>query len=331
MSNHVASPISPKEFQVTIWTLSAFAALFLASRFAVRISIKRKLMENDYFLVAALPCLFIACGLLPSILGLLSQNPDASPDPNHDFQSQFPGATPRLVATIELLWIVIFFVKFSFLFQFKFYKPPYAYVNVHLTRYYWMTIGVSCAAFLFTIVYPIVLCPNPGNCRYINQTNTASWEIAVAVLNIMTDLLVISIPTLLVRMANINRSHAIINCTFKSLSVFAIFVAVTRLVLQFNATGSGVNYFIFTFLLAIEAAVAIIIASISSYRVVLLNYLTGRRTKKGPNTTKLQTRNEWRTQSDPREAPHSSGTGHGSLDDLPILAPIAGATRIYAA
>jgi hypothetical protein len=133
--------------QITIWALCVVSTFFLGSRLAIRMSRKGRILVYDYFLIAALPMLFMASGLLST-----HADPDLS----------FHGSTFRLTAAIEVLWIAIYCVKFCFLAQFKFYKPPYAYVNVHLTRYYWTTVCIYSAGFLFTIIQPIVLCPSSG-------------------------------------------------------------------------------------------------------------------------------------------------------------------------
>jgi hypothetical protein len=90
---------------------------------------------------------------------------------------------------------------------------------------------------------------------------------------------VLSIPTLLIHMANLTRSYTMINCSFKSLSIFAVVVAATRLAVQYDTQTHRIQYTILVFLLVIETAVAIIMASVSSYRVVVLDHIAERRNK----------------------------------------------------
>lgn len=116
-------------------------------------------MLNDYFLVAALPLLYIGVGLLQATsTALFSFGAQTSP-----LGAVVPPNTARqLTAAIELLWIVIFSVKLCFLAQFKFHKPPYAYVSVRLTRYYWACITLCVIGGLYAIIQPIVLCFSAG-------------------------------------------------------------------------------------------------------------------------------------------------------------------------
>jgi uncharacterized membrane protein len=77
-------------------------------------------------------------------------------------------------------------------------------------------------------------------------------------------------------MSTFSLAHAAINTLFKSLSVFAMASAACRLGLQYNTETRRIDYVSLTFWLLIEAAVAVIAASISSYRVVVLDYLKAR-------------------------------------------------------
>ncbi|KAF2021077.1 hypothetical protein BU24DRAFT_416745 [Aaosphaeria arxii CBS 175.79] len=272
--NDPLARISQYSFQVVTWTLCGFAVLFLASRVAIRLSTKGKLMMNDYFLLVSLPALYAGAALLQSSLdGLYAEKGHAGP----------PTIAPRLTAAIDLLWISIYFVKFCFLAQFKFHKPPYAYISDSLTRHYWIVMGICVAAGLFTFVQPIVLCHTIDSCRYFEGHSTVPWEIASNTLDIATDLLVISIPIALVQMANYTRINTIINASFKSLSVFSIAIASTRLALSYDRRTHRIRYSDIAFWLVVEAAVALIMAGISSYRTLVIDWVTehrrGRTTK----------------------------------------------------
>ncbi|KAF2735270.1 hypothetical protein EJ04DRAFT_552053 [Polyplosphaeria fusca] len=283
------------QFQTTMWVLCGTSALFLASRFAVRMSTKGRLMVNDYFLVVSLPALLIGAGVLHSALGSLYAG--VQPSSNEPLRE-----APRLTAAIELLWITIYSVKFCFLAQFKFHKPPYAYVSVHLTRHYWACVALTGAAFVFTIIQPIVSCPNSRDCQYFHASNVVIVALASAVtaVDIVTDLLVISIPVLLIYMANFTKSRTVLNCVFKSLSLFAIAIAVTRLRFQYDAESRQIQQVPMIFWLFVEAAVAVVMASISSYRTIVLDFLVEWRINRQALTAPLQTHVEW----DRSQAPH---------------------------
>jgi hypothetical protein len=109
-------------------------------------------MVNDYLLVVALPALYIGAGLLQSSLSVLYLYEGSVLPIDQAQMAQPTRAVSRLKASIEMLWLVVYCVKFCFLAQFKFHKPPYAYVSVYLTRYYWASIGICSAALVFTLI-----------------------------------------------------------------------------------------------------------------------------------------------------------------------------------
>lgn len=125
-------------------------------------------MLNDYFLVLGLALLLIGGGLLHSTLGALYSH-EAAADARKGTPHLGTSSAARFTGAIELLWICIYCVKFCFLAQFKFHKPPYAYISVHLTRYYWVAVGTSTVGFLFTVIQPIVLCRPGGFVDIIKQ------------------------------------------------------------------------------------------------------------------------------------------------------------------
>ncbi|KAF2260533.1 hypothetical protein CC78DRAFT_584668 [Lojkania enalia] len=309
-----APSISFRRFEISIWVFSSIAALFVASRFIIRIYTKGQLMVNDYFLILALPALFVAAGLLQTVLHDLYDEQAAGiwMDPNESPQPKI--LAPRLTASMEMLWLTIYCVKFCFLAQFKFHKPPYAYISPYFTRYYWVAIGTCGAAFLFTLIQPIVLCSNAEHCRYFQSTNTGAWETTITAVDIATDLLVISIPILLIYMANFTKSYTIINATFKGLSMFAIAIAATRLALQYSTDLHRIKYISLLFWLFVEAAVALIMASISSYRTVVLDRLAEWERRREGNPSQKKTHGFWPSTRDPHPKFHLRPTDLASDD-----------------
>ncbi|KAF1994953.1 hypothetical protein P154DRAFT_446453 [Amniculicola lignicola CBS 123094] len=173
-----------------------------------------------------------------------------------------------------MLWIAIYFVKFCFLAQFNFHQPPYSYVSIHLTRYYWISVGTCLVAFSISIIQPIVLCHSQSDCRYFNRANNLSWENAITIVDIFSTIQVPSILIPLIYMANLSRRRAVINIIFKGLFAVTIGIATLRLVLQYDGQGLRLDYVVITFWLIVEAVISLITMSISSYRAVVLDMLS---------------------------------------------------------
>jgi hypothetical protein len=128
---------------------------------------------------------------------------------------------------------------------------------------------------------------------------------------------------LLIHMANFTKSHTIINASFKSLSVFTIAIAATRLAVQYNSNQQCIDYDAVTFWLVVEAAVALSMASISSYRVVLLDYLAERRLRRSVGSGIRISRLRWprasaREGSATTRSDGSPSNVH-SLSELPMI------------
>jgi hypothetical protein len=131
-------------------------------------------------------------------------------------------------------------------------------------------------------------------CRLFGARSTVAWEVALTTLDIVTDLLGQSpcfgkdspiltdynsdlytpIVDLHVDLFFNTRRYQYL---FKCLSIFAIASAACRLAFQYNTEARRIDYVSLTLWLVIEAAVAVIAASISSYRVVVLDYLKDHR------------------------------------------------------
>jgi hypothetical protein len=99
-------------------------------------------------------------------------------------------------------------------------------------------------------------------------------------------------------MANMNYPYAMANGIFKSLSIFPIALAVARLALQYDTSTSRIQYVVVTFLLVVEIAVAIAMASISSYRFILLDHLDRRQTREAAVATQSKACPNWHASPD---------------------------------
>ena len=75
------------------------------------------------------------------------------------------------LAVLEMLWSAIFSVKFAYLANFKFHKPPYKYVSGNLTRYYWFVAFFCALDFIFTLIAQavVVLCAGGSSGKFLSH------------------------------------------------------------------------------------------------------------------------------------------------------------------
>lgn len=114
---------------------------------------------NDALVLFALPVIFVGAGLLQSNMEKLYpyQNLEAYVDAH-----EYEASASVFLAALEMFWITIYCVKFSYLSSFKFHKPLYAFVSPSLTRYYWFATFVCALIFVFTLVGQVLTCPGLG-------------------------------------------------------------------------------------------------------------------------------------------------------------------------
>jgi hypothetical protein len=102
--------------------------------------------------------------------------------------------------------------------------------------------------------------------------------------------------------------------------MFNIAIASTRLALQYDAKENRIHYVAMTFWLTVEAAVALVMASISSWRILVIDHLAKQK------TTSRQQHNTHKSWSGARRGDQDiTGTPddrqQASLSDLPIWSP----------
>jgi hypothetical protein len=115
-----------------------------------------------------------------------------------------------------------------------------------------------------------------GNSRHSHRSNDRHLEFVPSrfqpLLNADINA-VVAVSLLLIWLANFTTLYALVNAIFKSLSIFAVALAAVRLESLYTPGTNRVVYSRFIFWLVIEAAAAIILASISAYRIVVLDSL----------------------------------------------------------
>lgn len=120
-------------------------------------------------------------------------------------------------------------------------------------------------------------------------------------------------------MTNTVRLYTVANFVFKGLSIFNIVVAAVRLAIQWDKEERRIQYVSVAFLLVVEVTVAIIMVSISSYRVLFLDRLAEWQRKKEAGSTRLTIRLPIAGGDEQATNAKSTVQQDGSLSDLPIL------------
>lgn len=192
------------------------------------------------------------------------------------------------LATI-FVWSSLFSVKISFL---LFFKQLIERVR-HIQIWWWIVFSLVCAAAPVNMFMGFFICPNftlelSEACPTASiVSNTITYLYTSCILDILTDLIVLSIPVALLWNVKIDLRRKLALITVLGLSIFMIAIAIVRVSLvKIGRTGAPAtqpdNIWLF-FWQNIEAATAIIMVSVTAFRSMLGQKST---TSKGSKSSK---------------------------------------------
>ncbi len=135
------------------------AVLSVIGRTITRIYTRRRLALDDYLILFATICLGASIGLVHVFLPSLFLGRALSTDPIVVIPPDFLATLPKMISLtysfLCLIWTVIFAVKFSFLALFRLLIQR---LPMPIIRYFWITVGVTVASWIFVVVEPFVFC-----------------------------------------------------------------------------------------------------------------------------------------------------------------------------
>lgn len=269
---HNAGRVSYPAFIATLGTLFAVAVLTVAARVSVRLYTRRRLYLDDCFLIFGLICLSGATGLTLTFVRNMFISEALRLDPTVVVRVDQLLALTNSMAVVDsflaLAWTAIFSVKFCFLALFRLLIRQ---VSKKLTVYYWCVVGFTVTTWAFLVSEGFILCPYFGaetaKClpeppRVLSLALTSF----ITILDIFTDIMIISIPILLLRKAQMKDSQKLVLSAFLCLSVAMIMAAITRL------SGYRLNGVLDLtwgiFWQYLEACIAVIMGSVTAFRAL---------------------------------------------------------------
>ncbi|KAH7139566.1 hypothetical protein B0J11DRAFT_46897 [Dendryphion nanum] len=210
---------------VTVTSLTSVALCCFIGRIALRLATRRRLFLDDAFLFLAVSCL---CGCMSIVhanafFTFLSNAKVYAPEllkttAYIHYKSTLGSSVKRRNALAVLSWTTIYSVKFCF---YAFFQPLLRHLK-KLYRYYWVCVGITFLAWLFS-AFKLYMLPN-----LTGETPDLAFTIAMAVLDCATDAMVVSIPILLLRKSTMKRSTKLSVMAFLSLSSFMAVCSIVR-------------------------------------------------------------------------------------------------------
>lgn len=277
-----ASRVDKTTFKVMSLLLGACAVLASTARLLFRYRGEHKFYMDDWFVLFATVCLIAETGLLYSFVDMLYFIEAAMTEVtviahiarNPELTAELLNMGPStLVAYVTLGWTSIFVIKLSFLALFH---RLLRNVSRKLTAYFWCTVVATSLSGVVVIIESFIVCPqigsNSAQCFIKNNyTFSISSGIVAQLLDIVTDLLIVSIPIILLRMSHLRLQHKLRIAVVVCLSSICIILSIVRLSagLRRNVFGKvqfGVTWM--SFMLHCEAAIAVMAGSVPALRAV---------------------------------------------------------------
>ncbi|KAK5636610.1 hypothetical protein RRF57_012322 [Xylaria bambusicola] len=282
-----SAQIHMRAFQVALGVLTGLALLCFVGRIAIRLIYQRRLCLDDAFLILAAASLITATGILYHICYFLYLHTAALLDPEvlpyviADF-NQLLDLQKKAYPYLALIWTTTYAVKACFL---VFMRPLLWHISRGVNWYYWSIVIFSIISWAFVVAEPFIICPYFGvdakihleadttalvQCfnSTVNENKTVGLTALVTVLDIASDIMVVSLPIIVLRKSLLNRSTKFGLAIFLCLSIFMAAVAIVR-ISGFYYKGLEDDIWEF-FWQQTEGAVAVMMASITAFRTLFV-------------------------------------------------------------
>ncbi|CAI6337518.1 unnamed protein product [Periconia digitata] len=166
-----------------------------------------------------------------------------------------------------LSWTTIYMIKFTF---FAFFKPLVRNFR-SLTIYYWCCFGFTAIAYYISFSSLAMNRHNHARLSYEWYNSAFAFNLALALVDIISDIMIVSIPLLLLRNSTIALSKKIGIASFLSLSIFMIVCSIIRaagFLLQNSYTPNLSWRYLWE---ELEGCTAVTMASVVAFRTLLVS------------------------------------------------------------
>ncbi|KAF9730903.1 hypothetical protein PMIN03_005423 [Paraphaeosphaeria minitans] len=280
-----ACRIDKLSFKVVSILLGILAISASTARMFFRYRSAQTLNLEDYFIIFATTCLVAEMGLILSytdtiyridgatlnlsVLKYLTSDPELS-------EELFNSESSILIAYLTLGWLAIFSIKCSFLALFH---KMCRNVSRKLTAYFWMAVAATGTSCIVVILQSFILCPrfgaNATQCFLENQyTFSISSGVVVQSLDIVTDLMIISIPLTILKMSHLKLQDKVRIAIILCLSSICVIPSIARLAAGMHRNVFGKWQFgmaWLSFMLHCEASVAVMAGSLPALRAFYIS------------------------------------------------------------
>ncbi|KAI8945170.1 hypothetical protein F4801DRAFT_569290 [Xylaria longipes] len=268
--------ISKLAYQVTVGVFFGIALLSVLARAAIRLRTQKRFALDDYLLFTAAAFLagttglaYYLCDAFYIAMVIKKEGPLAFSQLNPHQVDQVLDAALLQNIFLSLSWTATFFVKFSFLAFFK--QMIFKVDRIHY--YYWGVVILTVISYLFLLGEAFILCHQwrleSLKCQDASKKLLyISFTGLITGLDVLTDILIVSIPITLLGRSTLRFSQKAGLGAFLCLSVVMISFALTRVSKISSVAGIDIVWEFFWQYL--ETAVAVIMGSLTVVRSLLV-------------------------------------------------------------
>ncbi|KAF2197974.1 hypothetical protein GQ43DRAFT_494580 [Delitschia confertaspora ATCC 74209] len=268
--------IKKLQFKTATTILFGIALLSVIARVVLKLLHRRKFSLDDYILFVGTACLIAGTGVLFYDFEYLYLGPAIQADPT--LMSQLDSDSLRMLVNNEikhldaffpLLWTTIFCVKFSFL---AFFRSLIDNMKT-ITIYYRVTIALSVVSWAYIFCEPFIICPHSGaaSVSCFQSPNTQLYAALIGtgtVMDSLTDLLIVSIPILILRRTRLKLRQRVAVGAFLCLSICMVIISIIRSSKIYGPPGVPIDTTWVIFWVHIEASSAVVMVSLTAFRTI---------------------------------------------------------------
>lgn len=269
------SKIEPPALYITTGILLGIAAILATGRTYIRLHRDGRLLVDDGFFLLATATLLAGSVLLyldiPLVYTQLNVSSGMIPPPD-DFIQQLLASIKLQNAAVVLLTTTIFSVKLSFWF---FFRDLLRRIR-SLTIWWWCILPFLIIGAAFCIATNFISCPvfDESILEVCVTPNAVARQNAAlkanAALDIVTDMFLISIPIFLLWRVHLTLRRKLALGATLCLSIFMIVIVIIKVSTGNIADGQVDSPWVL-FWLHVEAAVAVVVVSITAFRVLFVH------------------------------------------------------------
>ncbi|CAH0038138.1 unnamed protein product [Clonostachys solani] len=265
--------VSQTTFMAITWTATWFSFLMLVMRVAIRLRTLRKLLADDYLVIAAWLMLLTSASLWQDRIGAMYWMYDIQTGerpPSLDFIDVYGRFLPLVVAWNILFYSCLWAVKFSFMLFFRrlgdgVLSKVWWWAVMVLTAIGWVACiaDIDWGCSLSEITFIMQHCILKSQVQFDDRTFYANMAV-----DVVTDLLILTIPFRILWNVRIPFKKKALLLGVFSLTIIIMVVAIIRVALVKGISSevrvSSIDWLYFWS--NIEAGIAIVVACLASFR-----------------------------------------------------------------